>query len=116
MRCLHRVGALLAATLALAGPPPHAGAAPDGVVEASPVQQSLQWTPCPDIPDTECAGIEVPVDPSRPDGPQFTLRLGRLPALNPTQRKGALLFIPGGPGAGITTIIGGDNRSDQHVD
>jgi pimeloyl-ACP methyl ester carboxylesterase len=107
---------LLAATLTLGGLHPPSCAAPSGVVEASPAQQGLQWTPCPDIPDTECAGIEVPVDPARPNGPRFTLRLGRLPALDPTQRKGMLLFIPGGPGAGIAKIIGGDNRREQHVD
>jgi hypothetical protein len=47
----------------------------------------------------ECSGLDVPVDPARPDGRRFTLRLGRLAVLDPTQRKGVLLFIPGGPGA-----------------
>jgi pimeloyl-ACP methyl ester carboxylesterase len=64
----------------------------------------------------ECSGLDVPVDPARPDGLRFTLRLGRLPVLDPTQRKGVLLFIPGGPGAGIAKIIGGDNGRAQHVD
>lgn len=36
--------------------------------------------------------------------------------LDPAQRKGALLFIPRGPGAGIAKIIGGDSRTAQHVD
>jgi pimeloyl-ACP methyl ester carboxylesterase len=64
----------------------------------------------------ECSGLDVPVDPARPDGLRFTLRLGRLPVLDPRQRKGVLLFIPGGPGAGIAKIIGGDNGTAQHVD
>jgi hypothetical protein len=97
MLCLRKgpVGALLlAATLTLAGLHPHAGAAPGGVVEASPARRGLQWIPCPDIPDTECAGIEVPVDPARPDGPRFTLRLGRLPTLDPTQRDRWVRNVP----------------------
>jgi pimeloyl-ACP methyl ester carboxylesterase len=64
----------------------------------------------------ECSGLDVPVHPARPDRRRFTLRLGRLAVLDPTQRKGVLLFIPGGPGAGIAKIIGGDNGTAQHVD
>jgi pimeloyl-ACP methyl ester carboxylesterase len=97
---------------------PCAGAetvAGDGT-DASSSRQPLQWAACPDIPDMECSGLDVPVDPARPDGLRFTLRLGRLPVLDPRQRKGALLFIPGGPGAGIAKIIGGDNGTAQHVD
>jgi pimeloyl-ACP methyl ester carboxylesterase len=100
------VGAvLLVATLTLAGLQPLAGAAPD-----------VRWSSCRDIADAECAGIEVPVDPARPDGPQFTLRLGRLPALNPAQRKGMLLIIPGGPGVGISNFFGQDLRGRRHLD
>jgi hypothetical protein len=58
--------------------------------DASPSRQPLQWTACPDIPDMECSGLDVPVDPARPDGRRFTLRLGRLAVLDPTQRKGVL--------------------------
>jgi pimeloyl-ACP methyl ester carboxylesterase len=119
MRSLHKAigGALVVAlSLTLFGLHPAAGAAPSGAVEAASSPQVLQWTACPDIPDTECAGLDVPVDPARPDGPRFTLRLGRLPALDPTQRKGVLLFIPGGPGPGIAKTIGGDDRRAQHVD
>src|SRR5437773_1182589 len=101
---------LLGFGLALAGLRPPPGAGPNVASDMSAVPQALQWVPCPDIPDTECAGIEVPVDPDRPDGPRFTLRIGRMPALDPAQRKGVLLFIPGGPGPGIAKIIGGDSR------
>ena len=83
----------------------HAGAPPP-----------LQWAPCADTPDAECAGIEVPVDHARPDGTTFTLRLGRLPALDPAQRQGVLLFIPGGPGVGISTYFGEDLRGRRHLD
>ena len=87
---------LLAAGLMPFGPYARAEPASSGAANASPSPQPLQWTACPEIPDTECAGLEVPVDPARPDGQRFTLRLGRLPVLDPTQRKGVLLFIPGG--------------------
>ena len=70
------------------------------------------------MPDTECAWLEVPVDHARPDGPQLTLRLGRVPVLDPAQRQGALLLIPGGPGAGISEMLAGawGMRSAHHVD
>src|SRR5215813_6320202 len=100
------VGAvLLAATLTLAGPQPRAGAA-----------TVVRWSSCPDVADAECAGIDVPVDPARPNGPRFTLRLGRLPALDPAQRKGMLLGIPGGPGVGISEYFGQDLRTRRHID
>ena len=91
-------------------------AAPDISTNRGAVSTDLHWSPCPDIPETECAGIEVPVDPARPDGPRFTLRIGRMPVLDPAQRKGLLLFIPGGPGPGIAKTIGGDGRKANHVD
>ncbi|MGG7377275.1 hypothetical protein ACQ7B2_00190, partial [Escherichia coli] len=53
---------VLALTLTLAGLQPRAGAAPSGAVNASPAPQALQWSPCPDVPDTECASIQVPID------------------------------------------------------
>ena len=80
-----------------------------------PRRSPREGPPAPDT-DTDCAGLDVPVDPARPDGRCFTLRLGRLPALDPAQRKGVLPYIPGGPGAGIAKIIGGDSRTVQHVD
>jgi pimeloyl-ACP methyl ester carboxylesterase len=76
---------------------------------------TLHWSVCPDVLDTECAGLDVPVDPARPDGEQFILRLGRVPASDPAHKKGMLLFIPGGPGFGIRESIGGEMRTAQHV-
>ncbi len=34
----------------------------------APLSQ-LNWSPCANVPDSECAGLPVPLDPSRPDGP-----------------------------------------------
>jgi pimeloyl-ACP methyl ester carboxylesterase len=76
----------------------------------------LHWAPCPDVPKTQCAGLPVPVDPAKPDGAKFTLRIARVPALDPSRKKGVLILLPGGPGAGIVQIIGGNGRKEQHVD
>jgi pimeloyl-ACP methyl ester carboxylesterase len=67
---------------------------------------ALSWEPCDDVPDAECAWLEVPIDPAQPDGPQLNLRLARLPALDPSRSQGSLLIIPGGPGVGITAAGG----------
>ena len=75
----------------------------------------LHWSACPDVPDTECAGLEVPVDPARLDGVQFTLRLGRARATDPARKEGVLLFIPGGPGVGIREMFG-QLRALQRID
>ena len=74
-----------------------------GIINSLAAQTSspqLRWSPCQDVPDTECAGLDVPMDYARPDGPQFTLRLGRLPALHPGHRKGVLLSYPAGRAPG----------------
>jgi pimeloyl-ACP methyl ester carboxylesterase len=105
----------LAVTLTLAGLHPAAGAAPSGAVDVASSPQVLQWTACPNIPDTECAGLDVPVDPARPDGEHFALRLGRAAAKDPAQRKGVLLMIPGGPGVGIDGMFG-QLRSQFRID
>jgi pimeloyl-ACP methyl ester carboxylesterase len=75
----------------------------------------LEWSPCGDVPDTECAGLDVPVDYATPDGAKITLRLARAPAVDPAKRKGVLLLLPGGPGPGIAEMMGGEERKLQHV-
>jgi pimeloyl-ACP methyl ester carboxylesterase len=114
-RHLWSVVTLLMVGLMLPGPYPPAEASQDAAVAASPVPSPLRWEPCAEFPDTECAGLEVPVDPARPDGPQLTLRLARQLALDPAQRKGSLLFIPGGPGVGFDTLFGGDYPARYHL-
>jgi len=66
----------------------------------------LHWSACPDLPNVECAGLVVPVDPGRSSGEQLTLRLGRLRATDPAHKKGVLLFIPGGPGVDMGQVFG----------
>ncbi len=75
----------------------------------------FHWSACQDVPSTECDSLNVPVDPARPDGAQLTLRLGRVKAIDPAHKKGVLLFIPGGPGVGISGVFG-QFRGLQHID
>ncbi|MGA8534690.1 MAG: alpha/beta fold hydrolase [Candidatus Tumulicola sp.] len=76
----------------------------------------MQWSPCADVPSTECAGLPVPLDPANPAGAKLTLRLARVPAQDQANKRGVIVFLPGGPGAGIAAIFGGDNRKAQHID
>jgi pimeloyl-ACP methyl ester carboxylesterase len=48
--------------------------------------------------------LEVPVDPTKPDGDTFDLYLVRHRALKQTERVGSLLVNPGGPGYGGTDL------------
>jgi len=81
---------------------------------AQAAQPTLTWAPCGDVPDTECAGLQLPIDYDNPSAGEFTLRLGRVPALDPAKRKGVLLILPGGPGAGIAEELGA-MRAAQHI-
>jgi hypothetical protein len=75
----------------------------------------LRWLACRNVPNAQCVGLAVPIDPARPSGPHFTLRLGRKPASDPAQKKGVLLLIPGGPGVGIAQIFG-QFGTQLHID
>src|SRR5215213_405119 len=80
----------------------------------------LDWRPCPapfptsatpvvdpaDFPPgLECATLSVPLDYGRPVDEQITIGLNRLPAIDPTQRIGSLIFNPGGPGGAASEVI-----------
>jgi len=89
--------------------------AQSGKAFSQTAKPALEWAPCGDVPDTECAGLEVPINYDDPNGAKFTLRLGRAPAVDPAKRKGVLLLLPGGPGPGIAEMMGGDERKVQHI-
>ncbi|MFJ4777320.1 alpha/beta hydrolase [Streptomyces sp. NPDC088762] len=65
----------------------------------------LRFGPCPyaeGLPDpVRCATLRVPLDYTRPAGPQIPLTVSRVPASGArgTPRQGALVHNPGGPGA-----------------
>lgn len=77
---------------------------------------ALQWAPCKDVPDAQCAGLQVPVDPAQPAGVKFALRIARVTASDPNAKRGVLVILPGGPGMGIAGTIGGEMRKAQHID
>jgi pimeloyl-ACP methyl ester carboxylesterase len=82
---------------------------------AQTAKPELTWAPCGDVPDTECAGLPVPLDYAKPDSAKITLRIARAPAVDAAKRRGVLLLLPGGPGAGIMEMMGGEMRTAQHV-
>jgi pimeloyl-ACP methyl ester carboxylesterase len=78
---------------------------------------SLEWTPCPPVVDPmatpavavderlECASIRVPLDYDDPTGEQITIGMNRLPARDPANRIGSLIFNPGGPGGPGSALV-----------
>ena len=63
----------------------------------------IDWAACEDsaasLSGLECATLEVPVDPSEPDGPTTSIALARSPSTGrPDERIGSLVLNPGGPG------------------
>jgi hypothetical protein len=73
-----------------------AGRAQEATPAATPA--ALAWSACAVGGGWECATLPVPLDYANPTGPTIDLALTRLPAGDPAQRIGALLFNPGGPG------------------
>ncbi|MEA3183648.1 MAG: hypothetical protein QOJ74_125 [Ilumatobacteraceae bacterium] len=85
----------------------------------------LEWGTCTDPnasdPTLECATLTVPLDYAKPTGDTIDLALVRVPASG--DRKGAVLFNPGGPGgsgfdpiafsgANISSALGIDGSFD----
>ncbi|MGH1561205.1 alpha/beta hydrolase [Mumia sp. DW29H23] len=80
-------------------------------------EQDLEWGSCGRY---ECASAEVPLDYDAPDGDRITLELRRLPAGDPSSRRGSLFINPGGPGgSGVDyvasfTATAGDDVLDTY--
>jgi pimeloyl-ACP methyl ester carboxylesterase len=67
--------------------------------------QRLDWQPCDG--GFQCAKLVVPFDYARPAWRRFTLPVIRLPAADPSERVGALVINPGGPGgSGVQYALG----------
>jgi pimeloyl-ACP methyl ester carboxylesterase len=68
----------------------------------------LNWLPCLDVPDAECATARVPLDYDDPHGPRTSIALARIPASDPARRIGTLFVNPGGPGgSGVEMVLFG---------
>ncbi|ANY06282.1 alpha/beta fold hydrolase [Pseudonocardia sp. HH130630-07] len=93
------LGAVLAAAAVL---PVTAAPAPVAPAPAS----AIAWAPCRDtVADwdpadarSECGTVTVPVDHDAPGGRTLDLRISRIPAASPAQRRGVIVTNPGGPG------------------
>ena len=64
---------------------------------------TVDWGACDEeTPDLgvglECATLEMPRDYDEPDGDTIDIALARVPATDPGERIGSLVFNPGGPG------------------
>lgn len=103
-----RMASLLAActVAALAATPtPGTAFAASGAPAEDPLrpytQQKLHWRHCdPKTPATfRCATLKVPLDYENPGGKRLDIAVNRLKASGPEERRGVLLFNPGGPGA-----------------
>lgn len=100
-----RLPSLAVAAAAVVGislaPQQPAAAAPTAGPEKY-LSQELTWKPCtPQLPDVplECTKITVPRNWKDPDsGHDIQVAVSRLPAGDPSKRRGAMLLNPGGPG------------------
>lgn len=103
------VGSAVAMAMALLTAPAQGSTAPPAAAASS--STTLDWQPCTDatfatwpvFPQLkqyfQCATLVRPLDRNKPKGAKVTLALVKLPASGtPEQRKGVLLWNPGGPG------------------
>lgn len=77
------------------------------------VVEDVTWTSCASGTSDgsgapaglQCARVEVPMDWDDPDGETIVVGLNRLPARDPDERLGSLVFNPGGPGGSGTEWV-----------
>jgi pimeloyl-ACP methyl ester carboxylesterase len=70
-----------------------------------PQPPPITWTGCRD--GFQCSTVVVPLDYARPAAGRVSLRLIRIGASRPSQRVGALLVNPGGPGVSAVDFLRG---------
>ncbi|MBR8641577.1 alpha/beta fold hydrolase [Streptomyces tuirus] len=98
MKQIKRNASLIAASAVLLGLTLPVTASADTVTAAA---EPLTWTKCqgPGLdPRQQCATVDVPMDYSDPDSRTIQIAISRIPSEKPSDRRGALLLIPGGPG------------------
>jgi pimeloyl-ACP methyl ester carboxylesterase len=93
---------------------PSPSAAPGALPPSDPkladfYDQKLDWQPCHDGDDDECATMKVPLDYAHPQGESINLALLKVLAREPDSKVGSLVVNPGGPGApGTSYAAAGD--------
>src|SRR5262245_3017531 len=68
-------------------------------------QLALKWEACEDAPEVQCSTLRVPLDWSRPRGPEVSLALTGVPARDRERRVGSMLFNCGGPGCPSAQVV-----------
>ncbi|WP_194201922.1 alpha/beta fold hydrolase [Glycomyces albidus] len=107
MRPTHHLAKRLAATLAVLAAT-FAATAFTAPAAAAETGRGIDWQPCPDRPDIDCATIEAPLDYDHPRRGTIEIGLARAEATGPGERIGSLLVDPGGPGgSGVDTVKDG---------
>jgi pimeloyl-ACP methyl ester carboxylesterase len=61
--------------------------------------------------DAWCGSVRRPLDPARPQGPQFDVHYAVLPALARNHKPDPVLFFAGGPGQGAVELAGPMGRA-----
>ncbi|MEV0703478.1 alpha/beta hydrolase [Saccharopolyspora sp. NPDC050389] len=98
------LGVLIAATATLAASAP-------ALAEPAP---PLDWRPCPENAQVQCATVQVPLDWAQPGGETIEMAVARRPATNPDARIGSLVYMPGGPGGtGVDALLAGQPFSAE---
>ena len=90
---------LLAAAILGGAPRVASGLAAAALVADEPVD----WVACG--PGRECTTMSVPADHADPNGARLSIRVGRVPAGDPSRRIGSLFVNPGGPGASAVDAL-----------
>jgi pimeloyl-ACP methyl ester carboxylesterase len=102
-RAVAALALILLVTACSAAPTRQAGPEPSTL--ARYYQQHLDWQSCDN--GFQCARLLVPFDYTHPGKDRFDLPVVRLPAAQPSQRIGALVINPGGPGgSGVQYALG----------
>ncbi|WP_187776180.1 alpha/beta hydrolase [Antrihabitans cavernicola] len=75
---------------------------------------TIDWSPCAQHPDVECASVRVPIDWARPDGDSIEMAVARRTATDPAHRIGSLISMPGGPGSsGVDDLLAAPKFSPE---
>ncbi|MCT2581548.1 alpha/beta fold hydrolase [Actinophytocola sp. S1-96] len=78
-------------------------------VQAEPTRSTIDWQPCPEAEEVDCATIPVPLNWEDPDGPTIEIGLARREATDQERRLGSILMDPGGPGgSGVASVMSRD--------
>lgn len=76
-------------------------------------EQKLDWDDCDDF---ECAQLRVPLDYAKPEGPEIKIAVLKDPARDKSDRLGALVVNPGGPGgSGVEFATAGASQFGRQL-